>query len=465
MDITDKLSKKLSKTIDNINKHKAINEDNLKIILDEIKISLLEADVNLQVVKLFLFQISQKAKGQFVDEGKTTSQKIIKIVYEELTELLGGANKPLAFKGNPAKMMMVGLQGSGKTTSVGKIVELIVNKRKEYSKPLLVACDIYRPAAIDQLEIIAKQVEADIYLNRQEKDVAKIANFALKQAEKNNNDLIIFDTAGRLHIDKNLMKELVNLKTTIKPEEILLSIDSMSGQDIINVAKQFHETLKLTGSILTKFDSDTRGGAALSIVKLLNLPIKMVGVGEKLKDVEVFHPNRVASRILGMGDIESLVEKAKTEVDEDVNQRIYRKIMANRYDLEDLLLSMEELAKMGNMSGIMKLMPGINNMVQKTEGIDEKLLVYKVLISSMTKKERKNPRLLNHPKRKNRILKGSGRTSQEFNQLQRQFEKSQKGMQQMVKMIKSGKVPNMKNFAKGSSGGNNPFGGGNPFGM
>ena len=452
----DGMSKKMDKTIDKIKKNKTINEENLSEIIKELKITLLDADVNLKVVKSFLFQVSQKAKGQMIEQGKTASQEVIKIVLEELTNILGKQTKDLKLSTKKGVLMMVGLQGSGKTTSVGKIAKLLFEKKKTHKKPLLVACDVYRPAAIDQLETLAKQLKVEIFLDRKEKDVTKIAKAAMAQADKNDNDLIIFDTAGRLHIDKALMKELVDLKKVVKPEEILLTVDAMSGQDIITVAKEFNDTLSLTGAIITKLDSDTRAGASLSIASLIGLPIKLIGTGEKLQDIETFHPNRIASRILGLGDVESLIEKAKEVTDESKNEKMFRRMMAGKYDLVDLMDSLEEVSKMGNMGAIAKMMPGMNKMMPDTDKMDKDLKIYKVIISSMTRKEKRNPKLLNHPKRKTRILKGCGKTQQEYNLLLRQFEKSKKQMEQVAKMMKSGKMPNMKNMMGG--GGGNPFG-------
>ena len=449
------MSKRFDKTIDKIKKTKSINENNLQEVLDELKITLLDADVNLKVVKSFLFQVGQKAKGRIVDKGKTPSQEVIKIVLDELTTILGKNTKELTLSTKPGLLMMVGLQGSGKTTSVAKITKLLKDKKKTHTKPLLVACDVYRPAAIDQLETLSKQINVDIYLDRKEKNVVKIAKDALSKAKKEGHDLVIFDTAGRLHIDKELMKELSDLKDLIKPEEILLTVDAMSGQDIITVASQFHKTLKLSGTIITKLDSDTRAGASLSIASLVGLPIKLIGTGEKVENIEIFHPNRIASRILGLGDVESLIEKAKEVSDENKQEKMFRRIMSGKYDLVDLMDSMEEIAKMGNMGAISKMIPGLNKMADQAEGMDKKLNNYKIIISSMTQKEKRNPKLLNHPKRKARILKGCGKNVTEYNLLIRQFEKSKKQMDQLAKMFKSGKVPNMKNMM---GGGGNPFG-------
>ncbi len=451
------MTKKMDKTIKKIQNEKTISSHNLDEILSELKINLLDADVNLAVVKKFLFHVSQKSKGKFITSNKTTSQEIMKIVTEELTNMLGKVKKEIDLSTSPGTLMMVGLQGSGKTTSVSKIANYLSKKKKSHKKPLLVACDIYRPAAIDQLETLAKQIEVDIYFDKKEKNVNKIAQEALKVAKREHNDLIIFDTAGRLHIDEKLMLELKDLKKLIKPEEIIMTVDAMSGQDIIQVVQEFDKALNLTGTMITKFDSDARVGSALSISDLTGIPIKLIGVGEKVKDVELFHPDRIASRILGLGDMDTLIEKAQEVGDESKNEKMYRRLMSGKFDLVDLMVSMEEMAKIGSMGAIAKMIPGAGKMLEDNQGMDEKLKSFQVLINSMTLKEKRNPKLLNHPKRKERIMKGSGKTVEEYNLLIRQFQKSKKQMDQLSKMMKSGKMPNLNNMNNG--GGGNPFSG------
>jgi signal recognition particle subunit SRP54 len=338
--------------------------------------------------------------------------------------------------------MMVGLQGSGKTTSTAKLANQLVKKEKA-KKPLLVGLDVYRPAAIDQLETLAKGLKFDFYANRDTKDVSQIANEALAYAKENGNDLILVDTAGRLQTDEDLMSELETIKGIFKPSEIIFVADAMSGQEIANVATEFHNRLKITSSIITKLDSDAKGGAALSIASLLGVKIVYIGTGEKIEDFEHFHPDRMASRLLGLGDIETLTEKAAEITDEKKQERMMRKMLSGQFDLDDLMESMKAMSKMGNLSAIGAMMPGLKISDTQAESAENKMYYFEVLINSMTGKEKKNPKLLKHPKRKDRIMKGSGREAKEFNELLRHFEKSQKQMKEMAKHIKAGRMPNM----------------------
>lgn len=339
--------------------------------------------------------------------------------------------------------MMVGLNGSGKTTSTAKLASFLVNKKKFYKKPLLVALDIYRPAAIDQLEKLSKTLMFDFYANRDSQNVEKITKEALKIAKNNDHDLVIFDTAGRLQTDEELMSELETVKKQVKPSEIIFVADAMSGQEILNVAKEFDNRLRLTSAIITKLDSDAKGGASLSLSTAVGLKIMLIGTGEKIANLEQFHPDRQASRMLGLGDIETLVEKAQEVSNENDQEKMMRKIMSGQYDLDDLMDSMKQMAKMGNLGAIAKMLPGANINESQIAVAEKKMVYYEILINSMTAKERKNPKILKLPSRKGRILKGSGRPVQELNELLRQFDQSKKQMKEMAKFIKMGKMPNM----------------------
>ncbi|MDR0979365.1 MAG: signal recognition particle protein [Lachnospiraceae bacterium] len=432
------LSSRLQEITRKLSGKARITESDLKDVLREVKMALLEADVNYKIVKDFIGTIEQKALGQDVLKSLTPGQQVVKIVKDELEELLGGTSSKINFSPNPPTIiMLVGLQGSGKTTTAGKLANLL---RKQNKKPLLVACDVYRPAAIKQLEVVGNQLNIPVFKNENSKDVVHIAKQALNQAISNLNDVLIIDTAGRLHIDEELMQELKNLKSNVKPHEILLVVDSMTGQDAVNVAQSFSENLGIDGVILTKLDGDTRGGAALSVKKITNRPIKYAAVGEKLNDIEEFHPDRMASRILGMGDILSIIEKAEETLDEEEALKLEQKLRKQEFDLDDYLSQLKQMRKMGSFSSLLKMIPGMGKL--KDVNIDDKEFEkIEAIIHSMTKKEKKNTKLLN-ASRRIRIAKGSGRTVQDINKFINSYEITQK----MMKKVKDEK--GLKNMMK-----------------
>jgi len=444
------LQNRVEKTIKKVQSKGTLTKDNITEVLSEIRLVLLESDVNLNVVNDFIAKVEEKALGEIVSSDRTSSQAILKIINEELIQVLGGETKELKLS-KPATIMFVGLQGSGKTTSSAKVSNYL-SKKSGFKKPLLVALDIYRPAAIDQLEKLANDSGFDFFADREEKNVAVIAEKAKAYAKEIDADLIILDTAGRLQTDEALMTELEQVKKITKPSEIIFVADAMSGQEIINVAEEFDNRLKLTATIISKLDSDAKGGAALSITSKLRIPIAFIGTGEKLDQLEVFHPDRMAGRLLGLGDIETLTEKAQEISDEKSQERMMRKMMSGNFDLDDLMESMQQMQKMGSLGGLMKMLPGMKVSEAQTEAAEKKMVYYSVLISSMTKDEKRKPNLLKLPKRKQRVLKGSGRSVQELNELLRQFERSQKQMKEVAKMLKSGKMPNMGNMGGGMPG-------------
>lgn len=418
-----------------------ITESDLKEMLREVKLALLEADVNYKIVKEFTATIQEKALGQDVLKSLTPGQQVIKIVKDELVELLGGTESKINFTPNPPTViMLVGLQGSGKTTTAGKLANLL---RKQGKKPLLVACDVYRPAAIKQLQVVGSQLNIPVYSNESTKDVVRIAKEAYNIAISKLNDVIILDTAGRLHIDEELMQELKNLKSSAKPHEILLVVDSMTGQDAVNVASTFNENVGIDGVVLTKLDGDTRGGAALSVKKVTGRPIKFAATGEKLSDIEEFHPERMASRILGMGDVLSIIEKAEESFDLDEAEKLEKQLRKGEFDLNDYLAQLKQIKKMGSFSSILKMIPGMSKI--KDLKVDDKEFVrIEAIICSMTDKERRNPKILNGSRRL-RIAQGSGTTVQQINQFMKSFEmtqtmmkkmKTEKGMKNMMKSMK-----------------------------
>ncbi len=422
------LSAKLQEVTRKLRGKARITESDLKEMLREVKLALLEADVNYAIVKEFINTIQEKALGQDVLKSLTPGQQVIKIVKDELVELLGGTESKINFTPNPPTViMLVGLQGSGKTTTAGKIANLL---RKQGKKPLLVACDVYRPAAIKQLQVVGGQLNIPVYANESSKDVVKIARQAIDVAMSKLNDVVILDTAGRLHIDEELMTELKNVKANVKPHEILLVVDSMTGQDAVNVAKAFNEALGIDGVVLTKLDGDTRGGAAISVKKITGRPIKFAATGEKLSDIEVFYPERMASRILGMGDVLSIIEKAEEAIDIEEAEKLEKQLKKKKdLDLDDYLTQLRQIKKMGSFSSLLKMIPGMNAL--KDVKIDDKEFVrIEAMISSMTKEERKNPKLLNGNRRV-RIAKGSGTSVQEINKFMKSFEMTQKMMRQM----------------------------------
>ena len=404
-----------------------ITETDLKEVLREVKLALLEADVNYKIVKEFIAVIQEKALGQDVLKSLTPGEQVVKIVKDELIELLGGTDSKINFTSNPPTIiMLVGLQGSGKTTTAGKLANIL---RKEGKKPLLVACDVYRPAAIKQLQVVGNQLNIPVYSNENTKDVVLIAKQAINQAISKLNDVIILDTAGRLHIDEELMQELRDVKASVKPHEILLVVDSMTGQDAVNVAQHFNDNLGIDGIILTKLDGDTRGGAALSVKKITNRPIKYVATGEKLNNIEAFHPDRMASRILGMGDILSIIERAEETFNEEEAIKLEKKLKQEGFDLNDYLAQLRQLKKMGSFSSLLKMIPGMNK-IKDLKVDDKEFEKIEAIICSMTNEERRRPKILNASRRM-RIAKGSGTTVQEVNKFMNSYEQTQKLMKKM----------------------------------
>ena len=446
------LSAKLQEVTRKLRGKARITESDLKEMLREVKLALLEADVNYAIVKEFINTIQEKALGQDVLKSLTPGQQVIKIVKDELVELLGGTESKINFTPNPPTViMLVGLQGSGKTTTAGKLANLL---RKQGKKPLLVACDVYRPAAIKQLQVVGGQLNIPVYANENSKDVVKIARQAMDVAMSKLNDVVILDTAGRLHIDEELMNELKNVKSNVKPHEILLVVDSMTGQDAVNVAKAFNEALGIDGVVLTKLDGDTRGGAAISVKKITGRPIKFAATGEKLSDIEVFYPERMASRILGMGDVLSIIEKAEEAIDLEEAEKIEKQLKKKKdLDLDDYLTQLRQIKKMGSFSSLLKMIPGMNQL--KDVKVDDKEFTrIEAMISSMTMEERRNPKLLNGNRRL-RIAKGSGTSVQEINKFMKSFEMTQKMMRQMKdsknmkKLMKGLNPADLKNMLKG----------------
>ena len=421
--------------------HGRLSESNIKDALREVKMSLLEADVNYKVVKDFTNKISEKAIGTEVIRGVNPAQQFIKLVNDELIELLGGTSSKLT-KGlrNPTIIMLAGLQGAGKTTFAAKLAKFL---KKQNEKLLLVGVDVYRPAAIKQLQVLGQQIGVDVYSEENSKDVVGIATRAVEKAKEINATYMIVDTAGRLHIDETLMEELKELKRAIKPQEILLVVDAMIGQDAVNLAESFNNALSVDGVILTKLDGDTRGGAALSIKAVVGKPIKFIGVGEKLNDIEIFHPDRLVSRILGMGDVVSLVEKAQEVIDENEAKSLEEKIKSQKFNLNDFLKQLQTIKKLGSLGGILKLIPGMPK-IDDLAPAEKEMKKVEAIIQSMTKEERKKPDILK-ANRKIRIAKGSGTDVSDVNKLLKQFEQ----MKSMMKMLSSGKMPNMGAIGKG----------------
>ena len=424
----ESLGDRLQNALHKIKGYGKITEDNISDMMREIRLALLEADVNYQVVKEFTNTVKEKALGEEVQKSIKPGELFVKIVKDELTELLGGESSPLNTNGNPAILMLVGLQGSGKTTTIGKLANYL--RKKHNKKPLLVACDVYRPAAIDQLKQLGKQLGIEVY-DEGKNNPVEISKNAINYAKTNGYDYVLIDTAGRLHIDEELMDELKNIQREVNPQEVLLVIDSMMGQDAINVINGFNDSLKLTGVILTKLDGDTRGGVALSVRHLTNVPIKFIGVSEKLDGLENFDPERMSGRILGMGDIISLVEKATEVIDEEEAMSTAKKMQSGKFDLEDFLKQMKQIKKLGPLENLIKMLPGAKKMGLNNVNIDPKQLAHvEAIILSMTPKERKNPDIIK-ASRKTRIAKGCGLSVQEVNKLLMQFEQMKKMMKQM----------------------------------
>ena len=425
----ESLGDRLQNALHKIKGYGKITEDNIGEVTREIRLALLEADVNYKVVKEFINNVKEKALGEEVASSINPGDLFVKIVKDELTELLGGESEPLNLKGEPAILMLVGLQGSGKTTTAGKLANFL--RKKHSKKPLLVACDVYRPAAIDQLKQLGKQLNIEVY-DEGKDDPVKIARNAINYAKENKYDYVLIDTAGRLHVDEELMDELDHIQNEVHPEETLLVIDSMMGQDAINVITGFHDKLPLTGVILTKLDGDTRGGVALSVRHLTHVPIKFIGVSEKLDGLDSFDPERMAGRILGMGDIISLVEKATESIDEKEAEKTARRMQEGKFDLEDFLSTMKQMKKLGPLENLIKMIPGAKKMGLTDVKIDPKQMAHiEAIVLSMTPKERRNPDIIK-ASRKTRIAAGSGTSVQEVNKLLQQFDQMKKMMKQMT---------------------------------
>lgn len=447
----ESLTDKLQSTFKKLRGRGKVSAADLKEAMREVKMALLEADVNFKVVKNFINSVSERASGAEVMESLTPGQQVVKIVNEELVKLMGSEEKIKISSKPPTVIMMAGLQGAGKTTTAAKLGGLL---KKQGKRPLLCACDVYRPAAIDQLRVVGSQLELPVFSVDDSKDPVDISKKALKHAISNGNDILIIDTAGRLHIDEDLMQELKNIKTEVNPTEILLVVDAMTGQDAVNVAESFNSELEIDGVVLTKLDGDTRGGAALSVRAVTGKPIKFCGMGEKLGDLEVFHPERMASRILGMGDVLSLIEKAEQAIDEKKAIELEKKMRTSTFSYGDFLDQMEQMKKMGPMEQLLGMIPGMNQAALKDVKIDEKKMLHtEAIIKSMTNGERENRDKLT-PKRRERIAKGSGTTVAEVNALVKQFEQ----MQKMMKMMTGGGMSKqMKRFGKMGKMGNMKF--------
>jgi len=434
------LSEKLEGALKNIKGQGRITELNIANTVKEIRRALVDADVNYKIAKEFTDTIKEKALGEKVLTAVSPGQLMVKIVQDQLTELMGGNEAEFNISGNPSIILIAGLQGSGKTTFSGKLANYL--KTKKGKSPLLVAADIYRPAAIDQLEILGGQIGVDVYSERENKDAVSIVQNAIKEAKSKNKNVIIVDTAGRLAVDEIMMNEVANIKAAIKPQEILFVVDSMTGQDAVNTASAFNERLDFTGVVLTKLDGDTRGGAALSIKYTVNKPIKFASSGEKMDTLDVFYPDRMAQRILGMGDIVSLVEKAQEQFDAVEAAKLEKKIRKNQFDFEDFKTQLAQIKKMGNLKDLMGMIPGVGKQIKDVDINDDAFKGIEAMINSMTIEERRNPDVIN-PNRKLRIAKGSGKDIAELNQFLKQFEQMKGMMKMMNKMPMGGKMPGM----------------------
>ena len=432
----DNLSERLERSFKILKGEGRITEINVAETLKDVRRALLDADVNYKVAKTFTDSVKAKALGQNVLTAVKPGQLLVKIVHDELAQLMGGEAAELHLKGHPAVVLMAGLQGSGKTTMSGKLA--LWQKTKKNRKPLLVACDVYRPAAIDQLKVLGEQVGVPVYSEPESKDPVAIAQHAIKEARAKGYDLVIVDTAGRLAVDEEMMNEIAAIKAGIDPDEILFVVDAMTGQDAVNTAKEFNDRLDFDGVVLTKLDGDTRGGAALSIRTVVTKPIKLVGTGEKLEALDVFHPDRMADRILGMGDIVSLVERAQEQFDEEEARKLQRKIQKNQFDFNDFLGQIHQIKKMGNLKDLASMIPGVGKALKDVEIDDNAFKSIEAIILSMTPKERSHPEILN-TSRRTRIARGSGTTVQEVNRLIKQFDQTRK----MMKMVTGSKMGRM----------------------
>lgn len=437
----ENLSDRLDRSFKLLKGEGKITEINVAETLKDVRRALLDADVNFKTAKQFTETVKEKALGQNVLTAVKPSQLMVKIVHDELAELMGGTTIDIDLKANPSIILMSGLQGSGKTTFSGKLANYL--KTKKGKKPLLVADDIYRPAAIEQLKVLGGQIGVPVYSEIENKNPIEIAQNAIKEAKQNGNDVVIIDTAGRLAIDEQMMKEISAIKDAVKPNEILFVVDSMTGQDAVNTAKEFNDRLDFTGVVLTKLDGDTRGGAAISIRSVVNKPIKFVGTGEKMEALDVFHPSRMADRILGMGDIVSLVERAQEQYDEEEARRLQKKIAKNQFDFNDFIAQIHQIKKMGNLKDLASMIPGVGKAIKDMDIDDDAFKGIEAIIYSMTPKERTSPEILNGTRRQ-RIANGSGTSVQEVNKLIKQFDDTRKMMKMMTQMKGSGKIPKMK---------------------
>ncbi len=438
----ENLSDRLERSFKILKGEGQITEINVASTLKDVRRALLDADVNFKVAKNFTDKVKEKALGMNVLTAVKPGQLMVKIVHDELADLMGGEAVDINLDGHPAIILMSGLQGSGKTTFSGKLANLLKSKRNK--KPLLVACDVYRPAAIEQLKVVGEQIQVPVYAEPENKDVVAIAQHAIQEAKAKGNDVVIVDTAGRLAVDEEMMNEIASLKESLHPSETLFVVDAMTGQDAVNTAKEFNDRLDFDGVILTKLDGDTRGGAALSIRTIVTKPIKFVGTGEKMEALDVFHPNRMADRILGMGDIVSLVERAQEQFDEEEAKRLQRKIQKNKFDFNDFLGQIEQIKKMGNLKDLASMIPGVGKAIKDVDIDDNAFVSIEAIIRSMTPKERTNPEILNTSRRQ-RIAKGSGTNIQEVNKLIKQFDQTRK----MMKMVTGNQMAGMMSRMKG----------------
>ena len=441
----ENLSDRLERSFKILKGEGKITEINVAETLKDVRKALLDADVNYKVAKTFTDTVKQKAMGMNVLTAVKPSQLMVKIVHDELAELMGGKASELKLEGRPAIILMSGLQGSGKTTFSGKLANLL--KKQQHKNPLLVACDVYRPAAIQQLHVVGESIGVPVYSEPENKNVVEIANNAIREAKQKNYNVVIIDTAGRLAVDEEMMDEIANLKEAVNPDETLFVVDSMTGQDAVNTAKEFNDRLDFDGVVLTKLDGDTRGGAALSIRTVVTKPIKFVGTGEKMEAIDVFHPERMADRILGMGDIVSLVERAQQQFDEEEAKRLEKKIRKNKFDFDDFMGQIQQIKKMGNIKDLASMIPGVGKAIRDIDIDDNAFKGIEAIINSMTPKERANPDIINQSRRL-RIAKGSGTKIEEVNRLMKQFDQTRK-MMRMVSGMGSSKMAQMAAAMKG----------------
>ena len=438
----ENLSDRLERSFKILKGEGKITEINVAETLKDVRRALLDADVNYKVAKTFTDTVKEKAMGMNVLTAIKPGQLMVKLVHDELATLMGGDAVPIKMENKPAIILMLGLQGSGKTTFSGKLANML--KNKQHKNPLLVACDVYRPAAIQQLKVVAEQIGVPVYSEEGNMNVVEIANNAIREARAKSHDVVIIDTAGRLAVDEQMMNEIETLKNAVNPDETLFVVDSMTGQDAVNTAKEFNDRLDFDGVVLTKLDGDTRGGAALSIRTVVTKPIKFIGTGEKMEAIDVFHPSRMADRILGMGDVVSLVERAQEQYDEEEARRLQKKIMKNKFDFNDFLGQINQIKKMGNLKDLAAMIPGVGKALKDVDIDDNAFKGIEAIIQSMTPKERSNPEILNTSRRQ-RIAKGSGTNIQEVNRLIKQFDQTRK----MMKMVTSGGMKNMMGMMKG----------------